>query len=109
MNYSECIAEVNKIKIFLVRTKSEDYFEFVINLEVLESLNKILLAFFGVVLKPAGAEPSKAAAKYAEDYGGIRKNQTLYYLEKDSVSYCTLLWPWGDGKLITVKMANNPT
>ena len=60
--------------------------------------------FFGSPKKPAGAKPSGEIADLVSDFGGILKNQTLYYIAKDGFSNIAMIWPWSDGKSTTVKI-----
>ena len=105
MNYAELIEEAKKLKYWEKRVDSPDILEFVISQEFLNSLTRLLENYFGVPFKPAQQAPSREASAYSAPYGGIQKNQTLYYREAENVSHCALLWPWSDGKLITVKIA----
>jgi hypothetical protein len=63
-----------------------------------------LNAFFGLPLKPANQNPSGDAKKVTKDVGGIRKEQTLYYMKKDSLQYWALLWPWSNGTSVTLRL-----
>jgi hypothetical protein len=108
MTYSECIKEIKKIHLDSVRNDTPDYFEFVTRTDLIENISGILVNFFGSVTKPANTSPSKETVKHAAPYGGIRKDQTLFYLEDDSSSYLTMFWPWGNNVSITVKMFMNP-
>ncbi|HLD50406.1 MAG TPA: hypothetical protein VJC08_04340 [bacterium] len=108
MIYSEFIEEIKKIKFLEKRVDSPNLLEFVINQEQLNTLTPMLQSYFGLPLKPAGQAPSREANTYSAAYGGIKKNQTLYYLDPGAVNHCALLWPWSDGKWITVKIAQVP-
>ena len=44
-------------------------------------------------------------AQVTKNYGGIQKQQTLYYKDRDGVADCAMIWPWNDGSRSTVKMA----
>ena len=105
MTYPELVEETKKLKFWEKRVDSPDILEFVINQELLNPLTRLLENYFGVPFKPAQQAPSREASAYSAAYGGIQKNQTLYYRDADTVSHCALLWPWSDGKLISVKIA----
>jgi len=104
MTYAELLDQIKKIEFAEKREEASDFFEFVIHANEEERLGTILQAYFGPPLKPAGEQPSKEAKKRSADYGGVRANQTLYFRSYDSVCQCVLLWPWGNGTQITVKM-----
>ena len=105
MTYAELVEESKKFKCLETRVDSPDILEIVVSQETLISLNRLLESYFGLPLKPAGQTPSREASAYSAPYGGIQKNQTLYYRDADAASHCALLWPWSDGKMITVKIA----
>ena len=104
MTFPELLAEVKKIKHEELRAQSEDYLEVVIAKDTLEPLHKILTAYFGSPFKPEGQAPSGEASRRAKPYGGIRKDQTMYFRQDGDHSECALLWPWGNGIRITVKV-----
>ncbi len=108
MTYPELIEEIKKVKLLEKRVDSPGLLEVVINQEQLNALTLVLQGYFGPALKPAGQAPSREANAYSAAYGGIQKNQTLYYLDGGTVNHCALLWPWSDGKWITVKIAQVP-
>ena len=108
MIYPEFVEEIKKINFWEKRIDSPNLLEFVISQESLDTLIPVLQDYFGLPLKPAGQAPSREANAYSAPYGGIQKSQTLYYKDSENTGYCTLLWPWSDGKLITVKIAQVP-
>ncbi len=105
MTYPELLEEVKKIEFREKRAEMPGFLEFVVSKESLSPLTGTLEIFFGHPFKPANQSPSHEASTYSAPYGGIQKNQTLYYREADGATHCALLWPWSDGKLITVKIA----
>jgi len=104
MTFIELIAEVKKLKCEEQRVHSEGLLEVVIAKDDMEPLHKVLLAYFGSSLKPEGQAPSGEAKRQAAPYGGIRKDQTMYFRHEGGFSECALLWPWGSGTRITVKI-----
>ena len=104
MTFTELLAEVPKLKCEEQRAQAADYLEVVVAPETLVSLHKILATYFGLPLKPEGHSPSGEARRYAEPYGGIRKDQTMYFRQDGDFSQCALLWPWGSGTRVTVKI-----
>jgi hypothetical protein len=107
MTFLEFLAQLQTLKIEELRTQSEEYFEAVISRADLDPLHKILTAYFGPPLKPEGQSPSGEANRRAEPYGGIRKDQTMYFREDGDHVECALLWPWGNGIRITVKISQS--
>ena len=108
MTYAELISELKKLELEEIRTNSNTLFEFVIRTELLQKLEEILKRYFGIPVKPAGEAPSAGEDKSVSAYGGIRKDQTLYSLEREGASYYAMLWPWANGILLTVKVVQSP-
>jgi hypothetical protein len=104
MTYTKLLEKVKKLKIEETRTDSFEMLEFVIHRDYLSQLNGILESYFDQPLKPPNEKPSRLVDKYASSYGGIRQGQTFYFRECDTVLNFALLWPWGDGILVTVKI-----
>lgn len=104
MTFQDCLTELQNIKFEESRAHTEDYFEAVISKAALDSLDRILTSYLGPPLKPEGQMPSGEANRHAKPYGGIRKDQTMYYRQDGDHSECALLWPWGGGARITVKI-----
>ena len=88
-----------------LRKQYEGYFEFVMQTRHLPQLYPILESYFGPPFNPAGIDPSAPANDIAGRYGGIQKQQTLYYLKRDGLSSCAMIWPWSSGSRVTVKLA----
>ena len=88
-----------------LRSDTETNYEFVISREKLEKgLSVLLEGYFGSPLKAAGKEVSPEAKKKAEPFGGVRKDQTLYSFENPEGYNTCMIWPWSDGRTVTVKM-----
>ncbi len=104
MTFQDFLVQVQTIRIEESRAQTEDYFEAVIAKADLDSLHKILTSYFGPPLKPEGHSPSGEANRRAKAYGGIRKDQTMYFRQDADTSECALLWPWGNGVRITIKL-----
>ena len=86
------------------RRESEDYLELVMNREKLDTLEQALQHYFGEPFKPAGVRPSDVCEKVSGSYGGITTDQTLYFTERENVPNAAMIWPWADGKRLTVKI-----
>jgi len=104
MNYNEFLEQIKVLEIKELREEQPEHMEFVIGTNHLNRLSSILESYYGAAYASSEEQPSKQAQKYADPYGGIRKSQTLYCLQSGEVFHCALLWPWGDGKSITIKM-----
>ena len=106
MTFVELLDKTKTVSYQELRKDAVDYLELVIPSAASSDLCRVLEEFFGPPFKPAGLNPSKEAEKHASRWGGVQKNQVLYYLEADGVSNCAMLWPWGSGAQITVKIAS---
>ncbi len=104
MTFSGLLAEIQKLRREEQRSLTEDYMEIVVSKDGLDPLNKVLAGYFGPPLKPEGSAPSGEANRHAKPYGGIRKDQTLYFKKAEGYSEYAFLWPWGSGTRITIKI-----
>ncbi|MFA7255860.1 MAG: hypothetical protein WC133_07215 [Candidatus Omnitrophota bacterium] len=107
MTFQEFLTQIQTLRIEESRAQTEDYFEAVISKEGLDPLHKILTAYFGPPIKPEGHSPSGEANRRAKPYGGIRKDQTMYFRRNGDQCECALLWPWGSGTRITIKVTQS--
>ncbi|MDD5226039.1 MAG: hypothetical protein PHV97_02510 [Candidatus Omnitrophica bacterium] len=107
MTFQDFLAQIQTVKIEESRAQTEEYFEAVIAKASLDPLHKILTAYFGPALKPEGCSPSGEANRRAKPYGGIRKDQTMYFRRDAEHCECALLWPWGSGTRITIKVSQS--
>ena len=104
MTFQELVAELKKQRLRELRDCSEDYFEAVVSTADLAVVESVLTTYFGVPMKPAGVQASGDAGHFSKPYGGIQKNQTMYFLQKEGGNELALLWPWGNGTLVTLKI-----
>jgi len=104
MTFQDLLTQIQALKFEESRGQTEDYFEAVISKAGLDPWHKILTAYFGAPLKPEGRPPSPEAKEHAGPYGGIREDQTMYFRSDGEYSECALLWPWGSGNRITIKV-----
>jgi len=107
MTFQEFLVQIQTIRIEESRAQTDEYFEAVIAKTGLDALHLLLTAYFGPPLKPEGCAPSWEASRRAKPYGGIRKDQTMYFRKDGEHSECALLWPWGSGTRITVKLTQS--
>ena len=101
----EIISEVKKLRYEEVRNDSSRLFEFVIRADRTSELCSVLERHFGPPWKPAGENPTQEMNERVLIYGGVRKDQTLYYSKQNNASNYAMLWPWANGILITVKIS----
>ncbi len=87
------------------RKQTFGYMEFVMAVKDLSVVYPVLEEYFGPPFKPAGVNPTKEASSRTAPYGGIEKQQTLFYVERDGKSNCAMIWPWQDKTRATVKLA----
>ena len=86
------------------RVIDEDYIEAVILVSQYPAWKTDLIEFLGGPLKDAGIKPSAEHTDIANPYGGIHADQVLFASEKKGKSIVAMLWPWQDGKHITLKL-----
>ena len=107
VTYIELLTKIEKIPVAESRIDSVKIKEFVIKSDFVTELHLVFQDFFGSDFKAPGEDPSPVDKRRAAPWGGIRGDQTLYYLEKEGYSHCAMLWPWNDGRRYTVKIAQN--
>lgn len=104
MTFEEFLCEVKNIRCQETRAWTDKYCEVVVASADLEAMAVVLQSYFGPPLKPKGERPSKEANAFAEPYGGIFDSQTMYFHKNGQGSELALLWPWGSGLSVTVKI-----
>jgi len=106
MEFDKIKAEVKKVEPETTRMDNENYFEAVIGHARLEGMVRVLEGIFGTPAWPSDKKLSKDTEKLIKSVGGLRKGQTLYFLNNRSeCSAFAMLWPWQDGERITIKMS----
>ena len=68
-------------------------------------LTGLLEGYFGRPLKAPDQEPTDEAHRVSGPYGGITREQALYHAFRDDADHVAMIWPWSDGKHMTVKIA----
>lgn len=104
MTFEELLEAMQKIPCEEKRERNTHYCEVVVDDRSLGPVNHLLEECFGPPLKPAGKSPSSEASACSEPYGGIHGNQVLYHRLTSQGSEIAMLWPWQNGKSITVKV-----
>jgi hypothetical protein len=87
-----------------MRGQKDRYLEVVMAMADLPPVTDLFQAYFGDPLKPQGKRPSEEAQAYAAPFGGVQSGQILYARRIDENVHGALLWPWGDGVSVTVKI-----
>ena len=105
MTLVDLFDEIRNTKPPEIRKDDEDYLELVVPTHSEKALCMILERFFGPPFKPRNVAPNEKARAITSDYGGIENHQVLYYLEKDGLSHCAMIWPWNSGERATIKIA----
>ena len=104
MNFSELSEEIRKTAVEEKRADSNDRLELVVKNGALNEITPILERYFGPAVKPAGKNPSGPNRDLTNPFGGILKNQTLYYADRENCSNLAMIWPWSDGERSTLKI-----
>ena len=106
MEFDKIKAQVKKMGLDTMRMDNENYFEAVIGSARLEEIVRVLEGIFGAPAWPYGKKLLKDTEKLIKSVGGLRKGQTLYFLNNGGgCSAFAMLWPWQDGERITIKMS----
>ncbi len=101
MTFEQLVLSVKNIPCDEIRTETGDFLEAVVDLAGIPVLESVLNGFFEKPFKAEGQKPSRESDKYANPYGGARQNQVLYMKENEAIA---ILWPWGSGTRVTVKL-----
>ncbi len=103
MTFEELADQIKNGPCEEVRTQTESFLEVVVGTAFLGTVSGMLEAYFGSPMKAEGKKPDRESSRYAEPYGGIRQNQTLYR-KKEGGPATAILWPWGSGSRVTLKL-----
>ena len=100
----DLMRHVRKIRHEQTRRESEDYLEMVMFRESWNDVLRLFEDYFGAPVKSPGEEPNDEAQRLSDPYGGVAKDQILYHASRDTSSQVAMVWPWSDGKRMTVKI-----
>ncbi len=106
--WDEILEPILNLEVVEQRGKSEDYFEVVITQNAIPQWTEHLGRHLGPPFKAAGTSPSREAKAVTEAYGGIQKNQTLFYRLFDGMAVVAMFWPWSSNQYSTLKMWKQP-
>lgn len=104
MRYDLFLEELKKVPFLELRSDDPDCFELVVKVSEMSKVNAVLETFFGKAIKPKGEKVSEDAKKKAAPYGGVRDDQSLYYVAAEELYFYSLIWPWANGQSATVKV-----
>ncbi len=92
------------LMIFELRKQENDFVEIVVENDEVDDWSKLLEAFLGPPLKPAGVRPTREINDLANRFGGVAGNQTLFHKITDDGMIIGMLWPWMDADFTTLKV-----
>ena len=101
----ELMRRARGIKHEQTRRESEDYLEMVMFRDSWNDVQNLFDGYFGAPIKGAGNDADDNAERVSETYGGITREQVLYHLQRAGSDHVAMIWPWSDGKRMTVKIA----
>ena len=105
MNFNALLKELKKLEFREKRFDSPDYLELVFTVSQLPELSPLLEGHFGRPFKAAGEKLRGGSWEFLEKYGGVRQDQTLYFVEEKGAVFYAMLWPWSDRANVTAKIA----
>jgi len=104
MTLKEILEKYSMLTVEDERCISDDYVWLVFSNKEKNKWGEVFNDIFGPAIKPAGAVPSEDDLCLTKDYGGIRKDQTLFKKEFGDVMVIAMFWPWQDNIRTTLKM-----
>ncbi len=104
LTLDDLMRRARQIRHETTRRESEDYLEMVMFRDSWDDLSKLFGAYFGAPLKGAGQEAGDEASRVSDPHGGISREQVLYHAAHEEAEQVAMIWPWSDGKRMTVKI-----
>jgi hypothetical protein len=104
MPFDQLRTEVKGIDFDAIRRDEDHYFEGVIVRDRLAGLTLRLERYLGHPVWPSKSMLSEQVRELLSPYGGIREGQGLYLFNEENCSVFAMLWPWGDGVHITLRL-----
>ena len=105
MRIKEIIQQCGHLKIVEKRSETDEFADLVISNDEIDEWHNILSRLLDAPRKPKGQPPNEADLQITANTGGIRTNQTLFEKEFGDTTVIAKFWPWGNGKLTTLRMA----
>ena len=103
---NEILERCKGLNIDTTREFTDEYGELVFSSKDIKQWSKILTDILGPAVKPEGAKLVKEDKKITNNYGGIRREQTLFRKEFGGIVIIAMFWPWSDGESVTLKLAS---
>ena len=100
----ELMRRTRQIEHEQTRRESEEYLEMVMFKDSWNEVLSLFDGYFGSPLKAAGQEADEEAETVANRFGGIAQEQVLYHSARENAEHIAMIWPWSDGKRMTVKI-----
>ena len=104
MEFNKIKDEVKALGCEALRADKDDYFEAVFTKAVTAKLNESLKSFLGEPVWPSKDKLALQIQDAIAGFGGIHEGQTLYFRTEGSIIIFAMLWPWGDGQRVTIKI-----
>ncbi|MGD0336500.1 MAG: hypothetical protein ABSB18_05305 [Candidatus Omnitrophota bacterium] len=104
MDFNQIRKEVKSLNFEQTRADCENYFEAVLIKKELGKLTNMLESLFGFPAWPSKNKLSSQSQKLISGFGGIMPGQTLYLRSEGKETTFAMLWPWQDGKRVTLKI-----
>jgi len=105
MTLNDIIEKFGDLKFAERREMTNDYAEFVLLNTEMDAWIQFFIEELGPAVKPEGAKPTEEDLALTKEYGGIYNGQTLFKKDFDDHHMLAMIWPWGDHKHITLKIA----
>ena len=105
MTLQDIVKKFGSLTISQTRQLTDEYGEFVVFNKDMKEWNSLFADTLGLAVKPVGEKPSSEDLKITEKFGGIFPAQTLFRKNFDDQTIIVMVWPWGDGKHTTFKIA----
>jgi len=104
MTLQKFIENCRELSIDEIRSSQDDQFEAVFFTRDIADWLKALEPFIGEPKKGEGVKPTREDKKVSSRYGGIWKEQTLFYKDCENGRIVAMFWPWQDSQRTTLKM-----
>lgn len=105
MTINKILERLSVLDVKKKRSQEENYLELVFFKKDINAWERELKEIMGQAKKPFRVKPSAEHDKLAKPYGGIRANQALYQKSFHAYDVIAMIWPWGNGQNMTLKLA----
>ncbi|MBU0549665.1 MAG: hypothetical protein KKH80_02570 [Candidatus Omnitrophica bacterium] len=104
MQFIELKEEVKNIAAGEMREDEENYLELVVLKGKIDDVCRKLEELLGPPAFPSENKLTPEIENIVNKYGGIFQGQTLYFSSQNNSTVFAMLWPWGSGMHVTVKL-----